>query len=770
MNRSRLIHVGLIVVAAGWQLALGETVPGSGVTGLAMVAIGLVLSGAALPNWQTRLGAVAAVLVLTALGAQTAAWAMAVWKSVPGLADLVAWALDLLGLQAAAVDGRVVVHTSNQMLEWLPGTARMGGFVALVVAAGALAVAAFCPVERPLRLVGFWLGGLVLYAVLRLVVIGAARPELPLQGLETSPWWNLITWLPFALLAPKVSLRVPRPVAESWARPVAALGLGLLWTVALAFEDPGTLKAGRVLFDDAHGIWEPTNLSFDTRDFSRRTAYSYSNFYDLLGRHFQVTRWRDGELTRAALDQADVLVIKTPTRPFTAAEIDAIDQWVEGGGGLYLIGDHTDLFGMSTYMNAVARRFGLTFRADDTYDVATEGPSTWRRPRWLAHPLAALVPSFEFETTCTLDVPPTARVPVLGYALGTDQADYNNPGFFGNIHLDPADDYGFFPQLATVHYGRGRVAAFADSTPFSNFSLFFPGHPEMALATVAFLNRSSTGWQHAPAVAAAGALLCLFLLLTAAPAGRWDTAMAVAALAVGVAAGTVVVARAAAGLAIPPPHAPVKTVAIDRSLSSGSYPPGLMTDPRFDLDGFDSFVLAIQRLNYVPTFADDLIKALDTSAAVILAHPVRAPTREEQDAIVRFVSGGGGLLVVDGMYLPGSATNDIIRPFGLAVGRDTVPAEAQTVVPEEGAPKLRLLRPIATVQGGYPVLTDPDGRAIYAEADVGAGRVGVLVESAGISRAALGNRFYAQADEMQQQSYNAAFVMLRRIVEHESRP
>jgi hypothetical protein len=92
------------------------------------------------------------------------------------------------------------------------------------------------------------------------------------------------------------------------------------------------------------------------------------------------------------------------------------------------------------------------------------------------------------------------------------------------------------------------------------------------------------------------------------------------------------------------------------------------------------------------------------------------------------------------------------------------------VVPEEGAPKLRLLRPIATVQGGYPVLTDPDGRPIYAEADVGAGRVGVLVESAGISRAALGNRFYAQADEVQQQSYNAAFHVLRRIVEHESRP
>jgi hypothetical protein len=214
----------------------------------------------------------------------------------------------------------------------------------------------------------------------------------------------------------------------------------------------------------------------------------------------------------------------------------------------------------------------------------------------------------------------------------------------------------------------------------------------------------------------------------------------------------------------------MKTVAIDRTLSGGQCPPGLFTDPQFDLDGFDSFVLAIQRLSYAPAFTDDLSKALGTSAALVLVHPARPPTRMEQDALVRFVSAGGGLLIVDGMVRPGLATNDILRPFGLAVHRDTVATEVQTVVPEEGAPKLRLLRPIATIQGGFPVLTDPDGRPVYAEADIGAGRVGVLVESAGISRAALGNRFYSQPDEAQQQSYNAAFLILRRIVEHERNP
>jgi uncharacterized membrane protein len=774
MNRL-LLHAGIIVIATGWQILLSETVPAAALTGFAVIVTGLLGAGAAVRLWPMRLGAVAALLALSALGAQTAAWAMAVWKVIPGLAPLIAHSLDVLGLQAAASDGHVVVHVSNQVLDFFPGTARLGGFVALVVMACAIGVIIALPVERPLRTLAGWLGIILSYAVVRLLVIAAARPELPLQGVETSPCWTLITWLPLALFGPRLALpamAIDRPGSvESWGRAMAAFALGMLWIAALSFEDPGLPKAGRVLFDDAHGIWEPTTLSFDTADFSRRTAYSYSDFYDLLGRHFQIKRWQGGALTSAVLDQTDVLVIKTPTQPLAIAEIDLIERWVARGGGLYLIGDHTDLFGMSTYMNALARRFGLAFRSDDTYDATTGSTSTWQRSSWLNHPITAQVPSFEFETTCTLEVPPGARVPVLGYALGTDAADYNNPGFFGNIKLDPKDDYGFFPQLATVHFGRGRVAAFADSTPFSNFSLFFAGRPEMALSTVAFLNRTSTAWRYVPAIAAAAALFCLFVLLTTrAPGRRWDAAVVAFAVIVGSATASVMVNRIAARNTIPAAHVLAKTVAIDRSLSGGHYPPGLLTNPDLDLDGFDSFVLAVQRLKYEPTFAADLTEAVATSTAIILIHPTRAPTRAEQDALVRFVSRGGGLLVVDGIYQPGPATNDVLRPFGLAVGRQTVPTEVQMVVPEEDAPKLRLLRPIASVQGGFPVLTDADGRPIYAEADVGSGRVGVLVESAGISRAAFGNRFYTEPGDDQRQSYNASFLILRRIVEREHKP
>lgn len=61
----------------------------------------------------------------------------------------------------------------------------------------------------------------------------------------------------------------------------------------------------------------------------------------------------------------DVLVFKTPTEPFTDEEVSTIERFVDQGGGLFLIGDHTNLFGMSTYLNKVAAPFRLAFRSDD---------------------------------------------------------------------------------------------------------------------------------------------------------------------------------------------------------------------------------------------------------------------------------------------------------------------------------------------------------------------------------------------------------------------
>lgn len=135
---------------------------------------------------------------------------------------------------------------------------------------------------------------------------------------------------------------------------------------------------------------------------------------------------------------------------------------MSAGGGLLLIGDHTNVFGTSTYLNAIAHRFGLHFNYDATYDLPTGGLTLYRRPPLLPHPIVQRLPTFLFGTSCTLQVSPAAQVPINGYALRVAGHDYSTTTFFTANTDGPSVGFGLFPQLAAVKVKRGRVAAFTD--------------------------------------------------------------------------------------------------------------------------------------------------------------------------------------------------------------------------------------------------------------------------------------------------------------------
>ena len=103
---------------------------------------------------------------------------------------------------------------------------------------------------------------------------------------------------------------------------------------------------------------------------------------------------RDGYRVRAVatLAECDVLVIKIPTARYSAREIDAVVEFVAGGGGLLLIGDHTNYERSAAYLNDIARRMGFVFRDDLLYSTAA-APDQQRYERPLVpHPAVAAVP------------------------------------------------------------------------------------------------------------------------------------------------------------------------------------------------------------------------------------------------------------------------------------------------------------------------------------------------------------------------------------------
>ena len=125
----------------------------------------------------------------------------------------------------------------------------------------------------------------------------------------------------------------------------------------------------RVLFDDGH------------RNFHRSDG-RYAPFVTLLRNDGCVVTSNMNAFERGSLKPYDVLVIAnaegetTGAPAFTAEEVEAVGAWVEGGGALLLIADHSP-FGRAA--NALSERFGVSMLdahlKDETHhDPTLPGP------------------------------------------------------------------------------------------------------------------------------------------------------------------------------------------------------------------------------------------------------------------------------------------------------------------------------------------------------------------------------------------------------------
>ncbi len=208
--------------------------------------------------------------------------------------------------------------------------------------------------------------------------------------LFTSPWITCF----FLVVAGLTADRAGRLLAKGGETPAparlparrivnSAAVIGLLSAgtgLAFCFVPPGTEKPGRILIDDRFcGIWEPTARQLDTEWYGDFPTYSFTSLAEWLGKWYSVdantTRPYDDEL----LSHYEVLIIKTPEEPIPDAEQAAIERFVRRGGGLLLVGDHTNLLGMGTHLNALSDKHGIRFRYDSVSDGVTGGFVDWRR-------------------------------------------------------------------------------------------------------------------------------------------------------------------------------------------------------------------------------------------------------------------------------------------------------------------------------------------------------------------------------------------------------
>ncbi|MDR2295364.1 MAG: hypothetical protein LBD95_01070 [Clostridiales Family XIII bacterium] len=611
------------------------------------------------------------------------------------------------------------------------------------------------------------------YTVLRYAFLIMLYSVYALHSIFWDRVFTFVTFIPLALILAAMFKGLPAPTARiSFAKPArskAILTGGLAFLLVFAgvaffgFRDPGKEKPGRVLVDEYHSDWEWTTDVYNEQWFGERSGYNYYCFFNYLDKFYE-TRRNMRAIDDETLKDTDVFIVKTPTKPFEAEEIALLTAYVEDGGGLYLIGDHTNVFGTGANLNQISKAFGLTFNYDCTYELRHGSLSEYDAPPLMPHPVVSDLPHFLFATSNTLGAKWQAEEIIVGYGLKGLGADYSQKNFFPADTEAPTMEFGLFLQSAGVGYGKGRVLAFTDSTVFSNFWMFMPGKPELLLGSVAWLNRENSLVGVTPRGIATAFLVVLLLLNllwgfkagAAFPLGIFVFA-GLAAFVIG--AGLFHIAAWASARA-PEPIKPMTEIRFEREYSKYKLPN--------DLDGFmsaadeqlNTFYVWTQRLDYFPRAEEELLDAVRNGDLAILAKPVREIKNPRR--ILDELTAGARLLVLDNVA-SGAHSNGLLALAGMEltdarIGRYADYGEIRDIPLTANA---------SAITGGEVLIRDEAGNAVCATARIGEGLLAVFSDPDLFYNRELGD-VSANLTDKTKLLTDTEFKLLRALVE--SRP
>lgn len=176
------------------------------------------------------------------------------------------------------------------------------------------------------------------------------------------------------------------------------------------------------------------------------------------------------EISIATLSRADVLVMINLNKELRREEVVMIWNFVRGGGGLLLLGDHTNLDGLMNNFNQILRMVNIRFK----FDSAMPSRYVWDylmeiRP----HPVSdgfhkALSQSWWVGASLECRYP---AIPlVIGKYCFSDwgyEHDVKN-AYLGNRRFDYYEPLGDLVLAAYARYGKGQVLAFGDTSSFHN--------------------------------------------------------------------------------------------------------------------------------------------------------------------------------------------------------------------------------------------------------------------------------------------------------------
>lgn len=515
---------------------------------------------------------------------------------------------------------------------------------------------------------------------LRRVAFAGMRAGVPLQFLMWRPTLFMLLLVPLAIFVHE------QPLGEGGGRPARArhggvargdrrgrhagrlmsAGFVLAGLVALAYVPRVAPRTGRVLLD-ARGEFSLEPLAWGAYGPDIERGASLATLPRLLeGRGFSVTV-RDTTIDESALEAHDVLVVMNSSHEFWEEELESIWTFVDAGGGLLVLGDHTNISETMGPLNALIEPTGVRIEFDSAIPQA--GRWTWYDcMRVHPHPVAR---GIRDETDVKVSVGasihvPFAAVPLLsGRDAFSDYGNWNNAqgAYLGNMRYDAHETLGDVPLAAVARHGRGKAIIFGDTSTFQRSAIY--NTHEFVTRIFTYLATPDVVETTAP-VRIAGAVLVVIGVIGLFAAGSTGLGAVIVTGVVGLAALLCLGGRS--GVMLPPLTEETELAWLD--LAHGN---------RVDVhtgeaNGIGGFVDHLWRHELLPLGMKEFdADALDGAVVFATVAPARPYGSGERAAVRRFVEDGGLLIVATG-YEEQSGARDLLADFGYTIGATPIGA------------------------------------------------------------------------------------------------
>jgi hypothetical protein len=172
-------------------------------------------------------------------------------------------------------------------------------------------------------------------------------------------------------------------------------------------------------------------------------------------------------------DAPDCLVLINIQEFLETADRDRIHRFVERGGGLLCLGDHTGVAGIRGPFNDLLSPYGIRFRFDSASFFAGSWSDALERR---LHPMnrgTRFDDEYQIWVGASLEVDPQAAPVVVaryGYSDFGDMANVQR-SYLGDRVYNPSELLGDVVLAAEARQGRGKVLVFGDTSGYQNLGL-----------------------------------------------------------------------------------------------------------------------------------------------------------------------------------------------------------------------------------------------------------------------------------------------------------